>query len=274
MNELKNLIIDGHSHVTIPIENHIRLMNEAGIDKTILFRTIVHPEIKQGMNEIKAEMQHLSQILSGDSIIAKQYGDAANQELFKAVRKYPDRFYCFGNIPIDMELFPMIELLQQLIDRDKIIGLGEFTLANGQIPKLETVFNASNQTAQLPLWIHCFNPLVLDDIKQIGMLARKYPKVPVIIGHMGGSNWLETIDIVKQHPNMYIDTSACFSTLVLKIVISELPEKALFGVDYPYGDMLFSRKMIERVCTNKKILAGVLAGNISNLLNNQLLNAI
>ncbi len=44
---------------------------------------------------------------------------------------------------------------------------------------------------------------------------------------MGGSNWLETIGIIKWNPNMYLDTSASFSTLALKIVIKELPDKVI-----------------------------------------------
>ncbi|WP_321480608.1 hypothetical protein [uncultured Bacteroides sp.] len=44
---------------------------------------------------------------------------------------------------------------------------------------------------------------------------------------MEGSNWLETIGIIKRNPNMYLDTSASFSTLALKIVIKELPDKVI-----------------------------------------------
>lgn len=38
------MIIDSHAHVVLPIENHIKMMDESGIDKTVLFSTLVHPE--------------------------------------------------------------------------------------------------------------------------------------------------------------------------------------------------------------------------------------
>lgn len=263
---MKKLVIDGHSHVTLPIEKHIALMNEAGIDKTILFRTNIHPELRSDEIGIKEEMAKLMNILSGDPSIVQKYGNTANEELFSIVQKHPDRFYCFGMISLDMELPDMVEGIRQQVDKHHILGLGEFSLASGSIPKMENVFKASAQTVNLPIWIHCFNPLVLKDIQQIEGLAQKYPSVPVIIGHSGGSNWLETIDIVKRNANMYIDISASFSSLVLKIIIEELPDKTFYGVDYPYGDMWIIRKMIERVCADKNIQSKVLGENIANLL--------
>ncbi len=263
---MKKLVIDGHSHVTLPIEKHIALMDKTGIDKTILFRTSIHPELRSDRAGIKEEMEKLMNILSGDPAIVQKFGNAANEELFSVVQKYSDRFYCFGMVALDMELPDMIENILQQVEKHHILGLGEFTLASGSIPKMENVFKASAQTGNLPIWIHCFNPLILKDIQQIEVLAQKYPSVPVITGHSGGSNWLETIDIVKCNANMYIDISACFSSLVLKIIIEELPDKTFYGVDYPYGDMWIIRKMIERVCTDKNIQSKVLGENIANLL--------
>ena len=263
---MRKLVIDGHSHVTIPIENHIRLMDEAGIDKTVLFRTGVHPELKGSNDEIKEEMQQLQKYLTGDPAIADSYGEAAHEELFKAVNKYPNRFICFGNISLNKDLDTMTKNIQTQISKHHILGIGELALPSGQIHKLENVFKASSQTACLPLWIHCFNPMTLEDILHIEQLAKKYPSVPVIIGHAGGSNWLETIDIVKRNPNIYMDTSAAFSSLVLKLIIKELPDKTFYGVDYPYGDMWVMRKMIERACPDENIRENILGGNIMKLL--------
>lgn len=263
--EEKQLVIDNHSHVTLPLDKHIQLMDEAGIDKTILFSTRVHPEKQNSVEEIKNEMEKLNSILSGNPL-AKKRTEKAAQELYDAIQKYPDRFIGFGAVPLDLKPTEMIYYIEEKIIAKGFVGIGEFTMGSGQIFKLETIFFASSKTGNLPLWIHAFNPLTLKDIQEIEVLSQKYPAVPVIIGHMGGSNWLETIDIIKRNPNMYLDTSACFSTLALKIVIEELPDKAVFGVDYPYGDMLLARKTIERVCNDNQILAKVLGGNIVKLL--------
>lgn len=38
------MIIDSPAHVMLPVEKQIALMNEASVDKAILFSTLVHPE--------------------------------------------------------------------------------------------------------------------------------------------------------------------------------------------------------------------------------------
>lgn len=266
-NKRNYLVIDNHSHVTIPIEQHVKLMNEAGIDKTILFRTLVHPEKEHTAEGIKKEMGNLNAILSGNPDLAAKKSVGAAKELEEAIKRYPDRFIGFGNVPLGLTETEMIEYIRVEITGKGFVGIGEFTLGSGQIPMLETVFSASSQSGNLPLWIHAFNPLTLHDIKEIEILGRKYPSVPVIIGHMGGSNWLETIDIIKANDNLYLDTSAAFSTLALRIVLEELPDKALFGVDYPYGDMLLAKQTIERVCKDEGVLRKVLGGNILKLVN-------
>ncbi len=119
---------------------------------------------------------------------------------------------------------------------------------------------------KLPIWIHAFNPLILQDIKEIAELSKAFPDIPVILGHMGGSNWLTAIELAKEIPNLYLDTSAYFSTLVLKIAVNELPLKCIFGVDMPYGDLELSKEAIKKVCSESYIANAVLGDNIANLL--------
>ena len=259
------MIIDGHSHVVLPTEKHIALMDEAGVDKTVLFSTLVHPEKAGDLEQLNAEMQALDEILSGKRNAA-QARTVALQELHTAIRNYPDRFVGFGAVPVGLPYDDTTAYIEANVIDTSLIGLGEFTLGSGQINLLETTFQASSSLGNLPLWIHAFNPLTLQDIQDIGAFAVKYPAVPVIIGHMGGSNWAETIELVKQTPNLFMDLSAYFSTLVFKIAILELPDKTIFGVDLPYGDLLLARQAVERVCPDPSIQARVLGENISDLL--------
>lgn len=59
------MIIDGHSHVTFPVEDHIKAMDTAGIHKTILFSTTFHPEAARNAEEVKISMQFLNDLLAG-----------------------------------------------------------------------------------------------------------------------------------------------------------------------------------------------------------------
>jgi predicted TIM-barrel fold metal-dependent hydrolase len=106
----------------------------------------------------------------------------------------------------------------------------------------------------------------LQDIKEIVQYAKDFPSVPVILGHLGGSNWLETVELVKTVSNLYLDISAYFSTLVLKMTINELPSKCIFGVDMPYGDLQLALDAVKKLSNSDKIADAVLGENVAALL--------
>ena len=83
---------------------------------------------------------------------------------------------------------------------------------------------------------------------------------------MGGYNWMEVTDFVKNMPNAYIDLSATFFTLALKMIITEVPDKYLFSSDTPYDDSFLNKQAIEYLSPSKKISDKVLGGNIIKLL--------
>ena len=59
------MIIDGHSHITLPVEEHIKAMDAAGIDKTVLFSTTFHPEAAKDFTEVQSSMEFLHEMLAG-----------------------------------------------------------------------------------------------------------------------------------------------------------------------------------------------------------------
>lgn len=63
--------------------------------------------------------------------------------------------------------------------------------------QLETVLKAVRNTRIYPVWVHTFNPVTLNGIKLLMALCEKYPEVPIIFGHLGGSNWMEVINFAK-----------------------------------------------------------------------------
>lgn len=259
------MIIDSHAHVIFPVEKHIELMDEAGIDKTILFSTSMHPEVTNSLDEFEKELNKLYEIISGkkNSIQTKI---ASIKEQSEVINKYPSRFYGFGSVPLGLDYEKTALWIEEYVVKNRFIGLGEFSVATGQVKSLERVFKASHDFSNLPIWIHGFWPLDSKDIREIFSLARKYTDVPVIIGHLGGVNWLDVIKMTKETENVYIDLSAFYTTVALGMTIKELPEKSLFSADLPYGDLVVSKFSIERVCKEKAVLERVMGGNIAKLL--------
>lgn len=260
------MIIDGHSHVTLPIEEHIKIMDKEKIHKTVLFSTTFHPETAKNAEEIKSSMQYLGDLLSGKKGSMLEARKKAISELAKAVNEYPSRYIGFGAVPVGLDLKTTMQYIDDNVKKNHLVGLGEFTLGNGQIYLLENIFKASNEFGNLPIWVHAFFPLTLNDIKEVYNFAKHYPNIPVILGHLGGSNWLETMDLVKEIPNLFLDTSAYYSTFVLEIVINELPEKCIFGVDRPFGDVQLSKEAILKTSKTPSIASAVLGENIAKLL--------
>lgn len=261
------MIIDGHSHVILPVQKHIELMNQAGVDKTILFSTSIHPETAGNFVELKAEMKRLNQMIGGTASAVIAARRAATKEQADSIQVWPERFIGFGAVPLSLtDDNQLNDYIKTEVIANGFVGLGEFTLPSGAVSLLEPIFRSAANWGNLPVWIHAFNPLTLDDIRKIRQLAAKFTHIPVIVGHLGGSNWLETIEFVKETPNLYLDISAYFSTLVLKMAIHQLPDKSIWGVDMPYGDLELSMAAVKKVTKDAGICKAVLGENMAALL--------
>lgn len=260
------MIIDGHSHVTLPISKHIEMMDSAGIAKTVLFSTTFHPELAGNTEEIKGSMHYLNDLLSGEKGSLLEARRKSVAELTDAICQYTDRFIGFGAVPTGLDLATTEEYIDENIRKNNLIGMGEFTLGSGQAHLMQNIFAASVEFDHLPIWIHAFFPLTLEDIKEIAVMARNYPKTPVILGHLGGCNWIETMELVKAVPNLYLDTSAYYSTFILQTVINELPEKCIFGVDMPFGDLELSKQAILKLAKTQAVANSVLGENVTRIL--------
>lgn len=260
------MIIDSHQHVFLPTKKQLTMMMEAGVDKTILFCTTVHPETAVDLKSFEQEMRTLNDILSGKRN-AQEAKTQALKEQVSVIQENPTKFIGFGTVPMGLSEEATAKWIKENVVDNNFRGLGEFTLAPGQAHQLEPVFSVATDYGNLPLWIHTFSPLTFEDIIEINVLSNKYPSVPVILGHLGGLNWLDTIKLAKDNSSLYLDLSGTFATIAVSFAIKELPERTLFSSDAPYGDSVLARKTIERVTSDNYVRERVLGDNISELLN-------
>ncbi|MEN6349560.1 MAG: amidohydrolase family protein [Syntrophomonas sp.] len=261
------MIIDGHSHLTFPIEEHIRVMDQADVSKTVLFSTTFHPEAADNYQDVKESMQYLNDLLAGKKGTMVEARQRAIADLLDAIKLHPDRYIGFGSTPAGLDVESTRQYIDDNIRKHHLAGIGEFTIGGGQAHLMKNVFEAAAEFDNLPIWIHAFFPLTLQDIMDISVMAREHPRTPVILGHLGGCNWMETMDLATEIANIYLDTSAYYSTFILGTVINELPEKCIFGVDRPFGDLELSIQAVLKLAKTPAVANAVLGRNIARILN-------
>ena len=78
----------------LPTEMQMQMMDAAGIDKTILFSTVPHPEKASSLNGLEIEMDKLYKVLSGSNSIEANIirQQKSISELVSIIRKHTDRF--------------------------------------------------------------------------------------------------------------------------------------------------------------------------------------
>jgi uncharacterized protein len=261
------MIIDGHQHVLKNVPKQVQIDKSCNIDKVILFSTLVHPETADNRREFVEEMNKLRNILSGQ-LNPTEARVKALDELARAVDTAPGYFIGFGSCPCGLDADKTAQWIENKIIANNFQGIGEITLAPGMVSSMENILSyVHDNNKKLPVWIHTFNPLMINDIKEIIQFAVIYNKVKFVLGHGGGSNWLELIDLVEKLPNVYMDISASFTVCSIKYIAESLPERCVFSSDLPYGDPLLSIKQIDYLIKDAHIKENILGYNTEMLLN-------
>ena len=263
------MIIDSHEHLLLPVERQLAKMDEAGIERAVLFGTTPHPELAKDLMALETEMAALQKILAGDN--PQAYCERLrekNAEVSRMVARYPERFWGFGNVPLGLELTQTKAWLEEQITALGLCGVGEIAPGNEtQMRQIGTILQAMQRTRIYPLWVHTFAPVSRDSLAILMELCQRYENIPVIFGHLGGTHWLEVIKFAKGQPNVYLDLSAAFSTLAVKMALTELPQRCLYSSDAPYGEPLLSRQLVEYMSPSPAIAAAVLGDNTQRVLN-------
>lgn len=260
------MIVDGHQHVLKDVDYQKNYNIKCGVNRVILFPTSVHPEIANNRTEFIQEFSTLLKILKGE-INPIEARINSIRELIEAINFDPDYFIGFASCPFGLDIEKTGEWIEEIIIKNNFKGIGELTFGAGNVSNIENIFKYVHENKKkLPLWIHTFNPLAFSDINEIVELAKKYNSTNVILGHGGGYNWLETLELVKDYKNIYMDISASFNTFSIKYISQELPDRCLYSSDLPYGDPFLGIKQIDYLINDKAIKDNILGLNTKKLL--------
>lgn len=199
----------------VPPERHLQAM--AGVDKVIVFGLRAHH--------------------SGLWV--------PNEYIAAYAASHPAKIIGFG--AIDPAVDPIAETLNEIV-RLKLRGvkLGPiYQNIHPTDPRMMAVYEFC-QANQLPILIHQGTtfvrtgplkyalPILLEDV------ALEFPRLKMIIAHLGHPWIAETLVLIRKHPNLYSDISALhyrpwqfYNALIMAKEYGVL-DKILFGSDYPF----------------------------------------
>ncbi|MEU9500131.1 amidohydrolase family protein [Streptomyces sp. NPDC048196] len=265
------MIIDAHSHVHDPLDLHLAALDDAGVERTVLFATRPHPERATDLASLRHEMGVLERALSGGTDgRTDPAGDdgyaAAWRELDEALAAHPTRFLGFGSVPLGLGEAGTATWVAREVAGRGLHGIGELTPPPDRAALVEPVLRAADDHGGLPVVVHGYAPTTAADVRTLAGLAARYPRVPLVIGQLAGAHWMAAIELAQVTPNIYLELSTANIVFAVRLAVQALPTRTLFGSDAPYGDPVLSRATVERVTPPGEVRERVLGGNLAELL--------
>jgi uncharacterized protein len=264
---LKSALVttDVHAHVTVDVPAQLARARRAGVERTVLLSTRVHPEAPTTMAGLRAEFGRLTAVIGG-AVAPRAEFLAAVAELGRALDAHPDELVGFVPVLLSMDEPDLRAWLDEQLTRPGIVGIGEVTPAPGLAHTLEPVVATSADHGGVPVLVHGFAPNTLDDLRAYAALAERHPGVPIIVGAFGGLHALDLVELAGARPNLYLDLSSALQVFAVRAAADAVPEQCLFGSNTPYGDVVAARHTVEAAVADPGVLELVLGGNAARLL--------
>ncbi|MER7467810.1 amidohydrolase family protein [Streptomyces sp. NPDC097981] len=262
------MITDFHAHVTVDVPAQLARARQAGVGRTVLQSTRIHPEAPTTLDGLRAEFARLAAVIGGEAGPEEEF-HAAMDELRDALDAHPGEAVALANLRLTTTPTTASQArarLDDMLARPGFVGIGELTPAPGQAHLIEPALAVSADHGGVPVLVHGFAPNTADDLRTYASLAARYRTVPVVVGALGGLNWLELVDLARETPNLHIDLSSALQVFAVRAAVRELPERCLFGSNTPYGDVVAARHTVEAAVADPAVRDLVLGGNAARLL--------
>lgn len=247
------MIIDAHCHmgvswlgwqrVGISMERLLEIYNTLGIDKACLNAWQIPYDTEGGNKEVyELKKKYPNQII-GFGIVCPRDRSRALDEVHRCVQDYGFK---------GLKLHPTIN--SYMVDStlvDPIMDLAEKY-------SLSVLIHSQNDGYSHP--------------RMIAALAKRHPATSVIIGHMGEDAWVEAVEMVKKHTNLYLDTTGIPNEVyIIPTAVAEVgANRIVWGSDSPVLNAavelsrITSADLYGKITEKDKNL--ILGGNIARIL--------
>ncbi len=183
-----------------------------------------------------------------------------------------NNFLMFGSLDFDHFYFQGLNELEELAERKLIQGIKIYTCYQHidlHSDKLKTVVNLAREN-KLPMMFHvgysyscmskCGKVAYTEPVspKSLEFLAQENPEVNFIFSHMGKPFLGELLEVVKNNPNVYTDSSGLIdfdeNPKDIEKVVGEVKQfvaecgadRLLFGTDFPVQTHAHSVYLVEK----------------------------
>ncbi len=165
--------------------------------------------------------------------------DRGNMQTAELVAEYPDRFRGYWgvnpNYPDRVE--------RDLVRFEEFTGFVGFKFLSDYHrvaitdPRYAPVLEYA-QERKLPILMHTWGHSGFDGPALVETVAGRYPDVTILMGHSGYGQWNKSIQVARDHPNVYLELTAAYSVrgAIEAMVKGAGSEKITFGTDLPWFD--------------------------------------
>ena len=210
------------------------------------------PVADKSMDDILADMAQAEVekciLMSAQSI---QYDFVAgNAELAEAIAGH-DNLY--GLVYLNMH-YPELSTaeVKKYLGSDQFVGVkynGEYSRAAACADSNDAIFELVDSQYGKPLLLHTWgaaehgNEAAYSLPSQALTLAKKFPRMKIVMGHMGGAEWMSAIAAAQGAENLYLDTCcSCADRDKIAVAVNMLgAERILFGSG---GAFLFQKSVV------------------------------
>lgn len=240
------MIIDSHTHVDKygwydPPETIVRLMDEAGVDKSIIMTYGDAPDVEGALEYIAEAVQKYPDRLIGYARMNPRRGKEAHRLFQKAMEEYGFK---------GLKLHPVGNLCHPA--RQETIDM--IRLAAGY--RAPTLFHCGDEELTLPL--------------QIAEAAKACPEATIILGHSGGYFHVnDAIRVAERYPNIVLDTSAMPYPQFIKEAVKRVgASRVLYASDGPGCDPTIEVHKVKMAGLTLEEQEAVFYRNIKRILDN------
>jgi predicted TIM-barrel fold metal-dependent hydrolase len=243
---------------------HVNIWNDAHVKPSFAAQL---GRVRSGQFGYKADADTLYQAMASVDraiIFALRYGDSIGIEsddetTAAAVRKYPGKFVGFAYV--DPRRADALSLLRHAVEDLGLRGVKYGPIYNGvplEDPRMVPIYNYC-MANDLPLTMHMGTTYTRDSPIDLGRpihvepIARKYPRLKLIMAHMGHPWCEEAIVVIRKQPNVYGEISALFYrpwqfyNMLVAVQEYKVTDKIFFGTDFPFSSVEESIKGLRAI---------------------------